>query len=116
MGVIAPKSRYHTPMTFLEMLREQVIIIDGATGTMVQSLDLSDRDFGGSDYKMLSDLLVFSRPDDMRNIHLAYFEAGANAVETNTFGASPMRLSEYNFKGLDLSTFARFPTVPTCTT
>jgi 5-methyltetrahydrofolate--homocysteine methyltransferase len=96
-------------MTFLEMLQEQVIIIDGATGTMIQSLDLSDRDFGGSDYKMLSDLLCYSRPDDMRKVHLAYFEAGANAVETNTFGASPMRLSEYNFAGLDLAGFARIP-------
>lgn len=96
-------------MTFLEMLKEQVVIIDGATGTMIQSLDLSDRDFGGSDYKMLSDLLCYSRPNDMRKVHLAYFEAGANAVETNTFGASPMRLSEYNFKGLDLSGFAQIP-------
>jgi 5-methyltetrahydrofolate--homocysteine methyltransferase len=96
-------------MTFLEMLREQVIIIDGATGTMIQSLDLTDRDFGGSDYKMLSDLLCFSRPDDMRGIHVAYFEAGAHAVETNTFGASPMRLSEYDFRGLDLSSFAKIP-------
>lgn len=96
-------------MTFQEMLQDQVVIIDGATGTMIQNLDLGDRDFGGSDYKMLSDLLCFSRPDDMRGIHVAYFEAGANAVETNTFGASPMRLGEYDFSRLNLAAFAPIP-------
>ena len=96
-------------MQFLDVLKEQVIVIDGATGTMIQGLELTDLDFGGSDYKMLSDLLCFSHPDKMRGIHKAYFEAGSHAVETNTFGASPMRLSEYNFAGLDLSHFAPLP-------
>jgi 5-methyltetrahydrofolate--homocysteine methyltransferase len=96
-------------MHFLEALKQQVIVLDGATGTMIQSLDLTDADFGGPDYKMLSDLLCFSRPGDMQAIHEAYFEAGAHAVETNTFGASPMRLSEYNFTRLDLSHFTGVP-------
>ncbi|MCC6143894.1 MAG: homocysteine S-methyltransferase family protein [Candidatus Hydrogenedentes bacterium] len=96
-------------MHFLDALKKQVIVLDGATGTMIQSLDLTDADFGGPDYKMLSDLLCFSRPGDMQAIHEAYYEAGANAVETNTFGASPMRLSEYNFTGLDLSHFSGVP-------
>jgi len=96
-------------MTFLETLNEQVIILDGGTGTMIQALDLTDRHFGGPDYKMLSDLLCFSQPDAQRSIHLAYFEAGANAVETNTFGATPMRLSEYDFAHLDLGLFQPLP-------
>ena len=92
-------------MTFLEMLKHEVVIIDGATGTMIQALTLTDADFGGPDYRMLSDLLVFSRPEEMKNIHKEYFRAGSHAVETNTFGASPMRLSEYDFTGIDPSTF-----------
>jgi 5-methyltetrahydrofolate--homocysteine methyltransferase len=96
-------------MTFLELLSREAIIIDGATGTMIQSLTLSDEDFGGSDYRMLSDLLVFSRPEEMKNIHKEYFRAGSHAVETNTFGASPMRLSEYDFSGIDVSRFTGVP-------
>ncbi|MFM1919582.1 MAG: hypothetical protein RLZZ303_1216, partial [Candidatus Hydrogenedentota bacterium] len=59
-------------MTFLELLKREAVIIDGATGTMIQALTLTDADFGGSDYRMLSDLLVFSRPEEMKNIHKEY--------------------------------------------
>lgn len=96
-------------MSFLSVLEDRVLVIDGATGTMVQGLDLTDRDFGGAAYRMLSDLLVFSRPEDQIGIHLAYLRAGASAVETNTFGASPMRLEEYDFAGLDVSSFPANP-------
>lgn len=96
-------------MEFLQLLKQEVIVIDGATGTMIQSLDLTDEDFGGSDYKMLSDLLTLSRPEDMKDIHKAFYRAGAHAVETNTFGASPMRLSEYDFKNIDVSRFQGIP-------
>lgn len=96
-------------MRFLELIKEGVVILDGATGTQIQALSLSDMDFGGPDYRMLSDLLVFSRPEDQKNIHKAYFRAGAHAVETNTFGASPFRLSEYDFTRIDLSRFAPLP-------
>ncbi len=96
-------------MKFLELLKERVIVLDGAMGTMIQALELTDADFGGPDYRMLSDLLIFSHPDRVREIHLAYYRAGAHAVETNTFGASPMRLSEYDFSGLDLTRFAPIP-------
>lgn len=96
-------------MHFLDTLREHIVVLDGATGTMIQNLDLTDAHFGGPDYRMLSDMLCFSRPGDMKDIHLAYYRAGANAVETNTFGASPMRLSEYDFSGLDLAAFEAVP-------
>lgn len=96
-------------MHFLDALKEQIVVLDGATGTAIQDLYLGDESFGGSDFKMLSDLLSFSRPDDMTNIHLNYYKAGANAVETNTFGATPMRLSEYDFSAIDLSAFAEIP-------
>lgn len=96
-------------MDFLEALKSQVIVLDGAMGTMIQGLDITDADFGGADFRMLSDLLTLSHPEAIEGIHLAYYRAGANAVETNTFGASPFRLSEYDFSKLDLS---RFPDNP----
>ena len=89
-------------MHFLEYLKEHVIVLDGAMGTMIQALDVTDADFGGSDFRMLSDLLTLSRPEAIRDIHLAYYRAGAHGVETNTFGASPMRLSEYDFRDIAL--------------
>ena len=96
-------------MDFLEALQERVIIIDGAMGTQIQSLGLSDADFGGAEYRMLSDLLTCAHPDALKAIHLSYLRAGADAIETNTFGASPLRLSEYDFGDLDLSHFAPIP-------
>ena len=96
-------------MKFLDALKKQIIVIDGAMGTMIQDLDVTDQDFGGPDFRMLGDLLTFSRPQDIENIHLNYYQAGANAVETNTFGASTYRLSEYDFTKLDLTRFQNVP-------
>ncbi|HRI87537.1 MAG TPA: homocysteine S-methyltransferase family protein, partial [Candidatus Hydrogenedentes bacterium] len=96
-------------MDFLSTLKNQVLVIDGAMGTQVQNLDLSDADYGGPEFKMLPDILVFSHPDAIKGIHLAYYRAGSNAVETNTFGATPFRLGEYDFSRLDLAAFAANP-------
>lgn len=89
-------------MHFLEFLKGHVVVLDGAMGTMIQSMAVTDADFGGPDFRMLSDLLTLSRPEAIREVHLAYFRAGAHGVETNTFGASPMRLSEYDFRTIEL--------------
>ncbi|MBX7255907.1 MAG: homocysteine S-methyltransferase family protein [Candidatus Hydrogenedentes bacterium] len=96
-------------MNFLQTLREQIVVIDGAMGTQVQNLALTDEDYGGVEFRMLPDILVFSHPEAIRDIHLSYFKAGANAVETNTFGASPYRLCEYDFSRLSLERFAKVP-------
>ncbi|MBN2309364.1 MAG: homocysteine S-methyltransferase family protein, partial [Candidatus Hydrogenedentes bacterium] len=96
-------------MTFLQTLQRQAIVIDGAVGTMVQARGFTDEDFGGAEYGMLTDLLAFARPESLEEIHVEYFAAGAMAVETNTFGASPFRLSEYDFSGLDVRRFRGIP-------
>ncbi len=96
-------------MTFHETLERRILVLDGAMGTMVQALGLSDDDFGGPAYSMLTDLVTFANPEALREIHLAYFRAGAMAVETNTFGASPFRLAEYDFDGLDAHRFTGIP-------
>lgn len=96
-------------MKFLDYIKDSVLVLDGAMGTMIQNLDLTDSDFGGSEFRMLSDLLSLSRPDEVKNIHFTYLRAGCHAVETNTFGASPLRLAEFDFTRLDVSAFAAFP-------
>ncbi|WP_027359692.1 homocysteine S-methyltransferase family protein [Desulforegula conservatrix] len=96
-------------MDFLEALKKQVIVLDGAMGTMIQNLGFGTSEFGGEQFQMLSDLLNFSRPDSLKDIHIAYFKAGCNAVETNTFGASPLRLKEFDFSGIDTSAFYAVP-------
>ncbi len=91
---------------FLERLKEQVLVIDGAMGSMVQQLKLPESAYGGSQFAMLSDLLIYSRPEAVRDfIHLEYLKAGANILETNTFGATPLRLQEFDFSDIDLSDF-----------
>ena len=59
-------------MKFEDVLGNQALILDGAMGTMVQNLELDDAAFGGAAFKMLTDLLIFSRPDDLEGIHLKY--------------------------------------------
>ena len=96
-------------MKFEDILRQQVLVLDGAMGTMVQNLELDDMAFGGKAFKMLTDLLVFSRPDDLEQIHLKYLRAGANLIETDTFGASPLRLKEFDFTQIDLTDMRAIP-------
>ena len=98
-------------MTFLEALRKHTLILDGAMGSMVQKFELPASAYGGMEYAMLSDLLVFSRPEMIRDgIHLEYLKAGANILETNTFGACPLRLEEFDFSRIDTSDFQGLPT------
>ena len=96
-------------MSFLQAIRNGVVVLDGAMGTMTQAMHFTDVDFGGPDYRMLGDLLCFSHPEGIEDIHLQYYRAGANAVETNTFGASPFRLSEYDFTKINLEQFGDVP-------
>jgi 5-methyltetrahydrofolate--homocysteine methyltransferase len=74
-------------------LTERVVVADGAMGTMLQGHDLSLDDFQG--HEGCNEILSVSRPDVVRGIHDAYFAVGADAVETNTFGANLANLGEY---------------------
>jgi 5-methyltetrahydrofolate--homocysteine methyltransferase len=95
--------------SFIEHIKQKTLCFDGATGTMTQRLGLDDSHYGGPDFKMLVDMLCFSTPDAVRDIHLAFYRAGADVVETNTFGASPLRLGEYDFSNIDTAAFAALP-------
>ena len=80
---------------YLRLLQERVLIYDGAMGTQLMALELSAADFGGERYAGCNEALVLSRPDDIRAIHRAYLEAGADVVETDSFMGSRLKLDEY---------------------
>jgi 5-methyltetrahydrofolate--homocysteine methyltransferase len=79
----------------LDTLRERVLFFDGGMGTQVQARDLSPDDFGGKRWEGCIDYLSLTRPDVVESIHAAYFDAGADIVETNSFQASRVRLEEW---------------------
>jgi 5-methyltetrahydrofolate--homocysteine methyltransferase len=80
---------------YLRLLKERVLIYDGAMGTQLMALDLSPADFGGERYAGCNEALVLTRPDVIRSIHTAYLQAGADVVETDSFTASRLKLDEY---------------------
>ena len=81
---------------YLDLINERVVVFDGAAGTYLQEQNLTADDFGGADLEGCNELLVDTRPDIVRGMHRAYFEAGAHVVETNTFGAFGVPLAEYD--------------------
>ena len=80
---------------YLDAIADHIVIFDGAMGTSVQSYDLSPADFGGEAFQDCIDYLVVTRPDVIREIHASFLHAGAEAVETNTFRANRLTLSEH---------------------
>jgi 5-methyltetrahydrofolate--homocysteine methyltransferase len=85
-----------------EVLARRILILDGAMGTMIQHYKLPEADFRGDrfaghavDLRGNNDLLVLTRPDVIREIHEQYLEAGADIIETNTFGATSVAQDDY---------------------
>ncbi|MFG1765010.1 methionine synthase [Micromonospora parva] len=78
----------------MDVLAERVLIADGAMGTMLQAADLTLDDFDG--LEGCNEILNVTRPDVVRGVHDAYLAAGADCVETNTFGANLANLAEYD--------------------
>src|SRR6185295_15552920 len=87
------------------ILSERILVIDGAMGTQIQNRNLTAGDFGGAEYEGCNEYLNLTRPDVIQSIHEAYLEAGADIVETNTFGSTPLVLAEYALqdKALEIS-------------
>jgi 5-methyltetrahydrofolate--homocysteine methyltransferase len=89
------------------LFAQRIAILDGAMGTMIQQHQLTEADFRGKrfashphDLKGNNDLLNLTRPDVIEGIHLAYFEAGADMVETNTFNATRVSQADYKTEHL----------------
>jgi 5-methyltetrahydrofolate--homocysteine methyltransferase len=86
-----------------ELIRERILLLDGAMGTMIQRLGLDEASVRGDrfadhhkDLKNFSDILCLTHPEKITAIHSAYFEAGSDIVETNSFGASPVGMIEFD--------------------
>jgi len=90
-----------------ELLKQRILILDGAMGTMIQTYKLEEADYRGerfadweSDVKGNNDLLSLTQPDIIREIHSAYFKAGADIIETNTFNSTSVAMADYQMQEL----------------
>ena len=86
-----------------DIFKDRILVLDGAMGTMIQSYKLTEADFRAerfkdhtSDLKGNNDLLCLTRPDVVAEVHKAYFDAGADIVETNTFNANAISQQDYD--------------------
>ncbi|MTH53283.1 methionine synthase [Bacillus mangrovi] len=95
-----------------EQLAKRILVLDGAMGTMIQDADLTADDFGGEAYDGCNEYLTIVKPEILTHIHETYLKAGADIIETNTFGGTSLVLDEYelghlayeiNFKGARLA-------------
>src|SRR5438270_3854691 len=90
-----------------DLLRERIVVLDGAMGTMIQHRKLSEQDYRGDrfrdwkgiDLKGSLELLNLTQPQVIEEIHSAYLEAGADIIETNTFSATTIGLNDFLFQG-----------------
>ena len=78
-----------------EILAERILVLDGAMGTAIQALHLTADDFGGPHLEGCNENLVITRPEAVLDIHRGYLDAGADIVETDTFGGTAIVLGEY---------------------
>jgi 5-methyltetrahydrofolate--homocysteine methyltransferase len=94
--------------SFLDRLHSSdrpVLVFDGAMGTNIQSQNLTAEDFGGPEYEGCNEYLVCTKPEAIAKVHRDFLAAGADVIETDTFGSSPITLAEFNLadQAYDLS-------------
>ena len=85
------------------LVRERILILDGAMGTMIQQYNLTEEDFRGKRFAQIpgqlkgnNDILCLTRPDVIRDIHRKYLAAGADIIETNTFNSTSVSMADYH--------------------
>jgi 5-methyltetrahydrofolate--homocysteine methyltransferase len=90
-----------------EVLKERILVLDGAMGTMIQKYPLSEEDFRGERFKTHADLvkgnndlLNITRPDIIESLHYQFLEAGANIIETNTFSSNSVSQADYKLESI----------------
>src|SRR5215813_8695807 len=96
--------------SFLDAVKERIIVFDGAMGTNLQNQNLNADDFAG--LEGCNEILVDSKPQSVELVHSSFFDVGCDVVETDTFGSTPIVLAEYgiadrayelNFKAAQLA-------------
>ncbi|WP_300725258.1 methionine synthase [uncultured Bacteroides sp.] len=91
--------------TIQQLVKERILVLDGAMGTMIQQYNLTEADFRGERFKDVpgqqkgnNDLLCLTRPDVIEEIHRKYLEAGADIIETNSFNATVVSMADYHMQ------------------
>lgn len=104
---MSPTPAYTRAAALPDILRQRLVILDGAMGTMIQRFKLTEEQYRGErfkdfhrDVKGNNELLSLTRPDVIRDIHAQYLASGADMVETNTFGATTIAQADYNMADL----------------
>src|SRR5690242_8437447 len=92
---------------FTDAIKARILVLDGAMGTMIQALKLDEEGYRGARFDAWNrevrgnnDLLNLSRPQAVRDIHLAYFRAGADIVSTNTFSSTKIAQADYGMEDI----------------
>ncbi len=83
-----------------DSLAQRILVLDGAMGTMLQQRNPTIEDWGGPKFENCSENLLFTRPDWIRDVHRAYYQSGADIVETNSFGGHLITLAEFDLEHL----------------
>ena len=82
--------------SFLDTLKERIVVFDGAMGTNLQVQNLTLDDFGGLRFEGCNENLLVTRPDAVENVHRAFLEIGCDVIETNSFNGTPIDFAEYD--------------------
>jgi 5-methyltetrahydrofolate--homocysteine methyltransferase len=93
---------------FLDLLKEKVIVFDGAMGSNLQSQSLTIEDWGGANFENCSENLLYTRPDAIEQVHVGFLEVGCDVIETNSFGGGTVVLQEFGIadKAYDVNKLA----------
>ena len=82
-------------MKFLDLLKEKIVVFDGAMGSSLQAQELSIEDWGGAEFENCSENLLYTKPEAIEIVHTDFLEAGCDVIETNSFGGSGVVLEEF---------------------
>jgi 5-methyltetrahydrofolate--homocysteine methyltransferase len=94
--------------SFLDTIKERIVVFDGAMGTNLQVQNLTLDDFGGLRFEGCNENLLVTRPDAVENVHSAFLEVGCDVIETNSFNGTPVDFAEYDIgdKAYDMNVLA----------
>src|ERR1041384_354200 len=80
---------------FLDLLKEKIIVFDGAMGSNLQGQNLTIEDWGGPNFENCSENLLYTKPEAIEKVHLGFLEIGSDVIETNSFGGGEVVLAEF---------------------
>lgn len=81
--------------SFLDLLKEKVVVFDGAMGSNLQAQNLTIDDWGGANFENCSENLLYTKPEAIETVHIGFLEAGVDVIETNSFGGGEVVLAEF---------------------